>query len=197
MKKVLIFVVAFVLILVVVFFSGGLFLPTHARVERTRTIAAPPFILQATLEDLSTWPEWSAWSKEKDPAVEWTFEGDPGVGMRWSWDSEGPLKQGSLTVLESAEDVLRYQLVFIDGERRMEASDSIRLEVTSEGTLVTWSLEHEFDDLMGRWMVGLGLFDTMLGADYEKGLGNLALRFESPVESSSGDGASEDSSPGG
>ena len=111
MKKFLTFVVAFIVILLVVFFSGGLFLSSRASVERTRTIAAPPFILQATLEDLSTWPEWSAWSLERDPEAKFTFEGDPGEGMLWTWDSEGPLKKGSLTVLASSEEELRYQLV--------------------------------------------------------------------------------------
>jgi hypothetical protein len=185
MKKAFTFVVAFLLILVAVFFSGHLFLGKSTRVERSRVIAAPPFILQATLEDLSTWPKWSAWSKERDPDVEWTFEGEPGEGMHWVWESEGPLKNGTLTVLSSGEDELRYRLEFVDGERFMQAEDSIRMEVTPEGTKVTWTLDHEFDDLMTRWMVAVGVFDAMLGANYEAGLEGLAKRLETPL----GDGA--------
>ncbi|MEO2146166.1 MAG: SRPBCC family protein [bacterium] len=197
MKKALTFFIAFILILVVVFFSGGLFLSKTARVERSRIIAAPPFILQATLEDLSTWPEWSAWSNERDPEAKWTFEGDPGLGMKWSWDSEGPLKQGSLTVLASSEDELRFQLVFIDGEQSMEAKDSIRLVPTPEGTKVTWSLDLEFDELMPRWMVAIGAFDAMLGGDYEIGLEGLAKRLETAAESSSGTDQEQEPAAGG
>ncbi len=54
MKKAFTFVVAFLLILVAVFFSGHLFLVKSTRVKRARVIAAPPFILQATLVELST-----------------------------------------------------------------------------------------------------------------------------------------------
>jgi hypothetical protein len=117
--------------------------------------------------------------------------------MKWSWDSEGPLKQGSLTVLASSEDEMRFQLVFIDGEQRMEAQDSIRLVPTSEGTRVTWSLDAEFDELMPRWMVAVGAFDAMLGGDYEIGLEGLARRLETADESSSGTHPEQDPPAGG
>ena len=133
--------------------------------------------VQAVVEDLSTWPEWSAWNKERDPQAEWSFEGEPGAGMRWSWQSEGPLGTGSLTVTGSTPERVDFQLRFEDSSGLMEASDAMVLTPTEEGTQVTWAMDHTFDPLLLRWIVQLGVFDAMLGADYEAGLTGLGERL--------------------
>ncbi len=163
--------------LLLLFFGGGMALSGQARVERTALVEAPPFAVQAVVEDLSTWPEWSAWNKERDPQAEWSFEGEPGAGMRWSWQSEGPLGTGSLTVTGSTPERVDFQLRFEDSSGLMEASDSMVLMPTEEGTQVTWAMDHTFDPLLLRWIVQLGVFDAMLGADYEAGLTGLGERL--------------------
>ena len=163
--------------LLLLFFGGGMALSGQARVERTALVAAPPFAVQAVVEDLSTWPEWSAWNEARDPQAEWSFEGEPGAGMRWSWQSEGPLGTGSLTVTGSTAERVDFQLRFEDSSGLMAASHSMVLTPTEEGTQVTWAMDHTFDPLLLRWIVQLGVFDAMLGADYEAGLAGLGERF--------------------
>ena len=163
--------------LLLLFLGGGMALSGQARVERTALVAAPPFAVQAVVVDLSTWPEWSAWNEARDPQAEWSFEGEPGAGMRWSWQSEGPLGTGSLTVTGSTAERVDSQLPCEDSSGLMEAGDSMVLTPTEEGTQVTWAMDHTFDPLLLRWIVQLGVFDAMLGADYEAGLAGLGERF--------------------
>ena len=98
--------------------------------------------------------------------------------MRWSWASEGPLGTGSLTVLGSTLERVDFELRFEDASGPMVARDAMVLVPTEDGTEVTWAMEHTFDPLLLRWIVQLGVFDAMLGADYEGGLVGLAARFQ-------------------
>ena len=178
MKTLLKVLLGLLAVLLLLFFGGGMALSGEARVERKGLVPAPPFAVQAVVEDLSTWPEWSSWNQERDPQAEWSFEGEPGEGMRWSWASEGPLGTGSLTVLGSTPERVDFELRFEDASGLMVAQDSMLLVPTEDGTEVTWSMEHTFEPLLLRWIVQLGVFDAMLGADYEGGLVGLAARFQ-------------------
>lgn len=182
MKTLLKVLAGLFLVLLLVFFAGGSMLGGEVRVERSGVVPAPPFMVQATLEDLSTWPEWSAWNKEVDPQAEWSFEGEPGPGMRWSWTSEGPLGTGNLLVIESSEDRVVYEVSFDAGEEMMVIRDEILLAPTPEGTEVRWIMDTSFDDTMFKWLVALGLFEEMLGSNYETGIAGLQARLAATEE---------------
>ena len=78
LKTVLIVVV----VLLVVLLGVGFLAPNRLTVERSVVIAAEPAAVHVHLNDIKTWPEWSAWTKEKDPTAKWEFSGAAsGVGQ--------------------------------------------------------------------------------------------------------------------
>ena len=50
--------------------------PADFRVVRSRTVAAPPEVVHAYVNDFHKWPEWSPWEK-LDPAMKREFSGAP------------------------------------------------------------------------------------------------------------------------
>ena len=65
LKNVLIVLVLLLLALTVV----GFVAPNTIRVERTIEIATQPAAVHVHLADLKTWPEWSAWTQDRDPTA--------------------------------------------------------------------------------------------------------------------------------
>ena len=56
--------------LVAIFVVVGLLLPSTWHVERAITINAPPQYAFTKIVDLRTWPDWTVWTKERDPSAE-------------------------------------------------------------------------------------------------------------------------------
>ena len=81
MQKLLIFL----LLLVVVFFGAGMFLPSQIHVERSIVINRPAATVFTLLNSYRTFNRWSPWAQQ-DPGAVFTFSGpDSGVGARMSW----------------------------------------------------------------------------------------------------------------
>jgi hypothetical protein len=161
-------------------------------VERETTIAATPVAVHATVGDLTTWPEWSAWNTQKDPEVKFTFsEPASGVGAVWEWNSPGPLKSGSLTLTRSSvAEGVHYDLVFEDGGREYRSTGSLVFAADGAGTKVTWTNGGQLDGVVEK-LFGL-LMDAMMGPDFEAGLRGLKSR----LEGSASDEAAPDAAPG-
>ena len=58
--------------------------PSEVRVERTATIAAPPAVVFAQVNDFHKWEAWSPWAK-LDPAAKVTFEGGKATKAVLNW----------------------------------------------------------------------------------------------------------------
>ncbi|HRF76833.1 MAG TPA: hypothetical protein PLB46_09695, partial [Chitinophagales bacterium] len=64
----------------------GIFIPSKYRFIRTTTIDADRRKVFNTIDDLTTWKEWSAWSKNKDPKIDITYgEKTSGNGASMQW----------------------------------------------------------------------------------------------------------------
>jgi len=179
MKKLLIVL----LVLVVAFVGGAYLLPAQFEVSRSVVIAADRSEIHPPLADLRTWPEWSAWTKERDPEAEWSFEGGSGAGQVWQWT--GPeLGNGKLT-LESVTpgDGVEYGIAFTDPD--MEGEGVITIEPAGDGHAVTWISRGDLgNNPLFRWM-GL-MMDGMLGGDLETGLQGLKQRVEDGASAPAG-----------
>ena len=174
-KKILIGIVGFLVLLA----AASYLLPGTYHVERKTVVAAEPAAVYATLTDLETWPDWTAWSREADPDCEWTFSGDKhAIGHRMVWEGkvhgQGDMKFTALTPAEA----LRYDTIFDNGQ--FHSSGGFDLAAVDGGTEVTWFFGGESGmNPIGRWMV---LFmDTMVGPDFEAGLAGLAARHGAAV----------------
>lgn len=171
LKKILIFILGLVALLLLIAF----FLPSSFNVERSVTINAPVDEVYNNVADFNNYLTWNPWSK-MDPEAQNTITGEgKGVGASWSWDGK-VVGKGSLTYTSLQElKSVASKLVFTS-PRQSEANDLWTFETTSGGTKVTWTMSGELSYPIERY-VGM-MMDGMLGKDLENGLANLKEKCE-------------------
>jgi len=179
MKKVLIGV-AIALVLAVGGLLGAAALqPDELRVERSATIEATPEQISPLCTDLKAWADWNPWH-ELDPDMELTYsEPSSGVGASYSWDGNEDAGKGSMKITKIEPHRVEYDLVF---EEPFEDTATVIIEFEPEQsdparTKVTWRMEGE-NNFMAKIMFLFMDMDALLGADFEKGLKNLAAEVE-------------------
>jgi effector-binding domain-containing protein len=156
---------------VVLFAAVGWFLPQTAHVERSIAVDAPPATVFTVLNGFRQFNRWSPWA-DIDPNATSSYEGpEAGVGARMSWSGNAEVGTGSQEILESAPySKVKVRLVLGDFPGAFTASYLLSPE--GSGTKVTWAFDGDYGgNVIGRYF-GL-LADSMLGPDYEKGLGRL------------------------
>lgn len=177
MKKIVLGVLGLFALLIVGLVAAASFQPDVTHVERSQVIRASPSALMPQLTDMKQWVQWSPWEKI-DPDVKWTFS-DPaaGKGAWYEWQGNEEVGKGKMEVAEVTDDSVRYGLHFIE-PFESEADVTISLAPHAEGTEVLWAMDSRNTFFSKMFMVFMD-FDAMLGADFEKGLQNLANRVES------------------
>lgn len=181
-KPILFGLVALLLLLTLI----GLFLPSAAHVERSVSIAAPPAAVYEIVNDLHRFNEWSPWF-EKDPKAKYTYSGpESGAGSRLDWSSGvSSVGTGSQEIVEAVPDQrVRTRLDFGD---QGHGEYTLAIAPEGAGSRVTWAFDTSFGyNLFGRYF-GLAM-DSIVGAEYEHGLGKLrALAEAGPVAASGGE----------
>ena len=140
-------------------------------VERSIVVHVSPERVFPLVSDLRKFKEWNPWHA-RDPLTEYHFEGPAsGTGAIMRWDSsDAEVGSGIQTIVESRPpEFVRSRLEFAG---KGHASSSFVISTDPEGSMVTWSLDSNFDDkLFGRYF-GLVL-EYLIGKDYETGLANL------------------------
>lgn len=146
--------------------------PAEFRIARSATIAAPPSVVFAQVNDLQRWPAWSPWAK-MDPAARNTYAGPPaGTGATMTWDGNKQVGEGTMTITESRPDTL---VAFrLDFRRPFQATNTAEFTFQPKGdqTVVTWSMSGVNNFLFK----AVGLFlntDKMVGPQFEQGLADL------------------------
>ena len=164
-------------VLIGVLFAVGLVLPKTAHVERSIAINAPPVMVFTVLNGFRQFDRWSPWA-DIDPNAKTTIEGpEAGVGAKMSWSGNAEVGSGSQEILESTSPShIKVRLTFGDFGGDFIATYTLTPE--GQGTKVVWSFDADYgSSVVGRYF-GL-LSDSMLGPDYEKGLGRLKAFVES------------------
>ena len=174
--KILKYALTTVLALVALLGLVGLLLPDRVHVERSIEVDANPSTVFTVLNSYKLFNQWSPWH-ERDPSTEYEYSGPrSGVEAGMTWKSEQrDVGAGRQKIVESeAYDHITVQLNF---EGQGDATASYEIEAVNGGAEITWTLDTEFGyNLVGRYF-GL-MFDKWVGADYEKGLGNLKRLVE-------------------
>lgn len=178
LKKVLIGVAAFVLILVVVIAMR----PSELRVARSATVAAPAPAVFAQVNDFRKWGAWSPYEK-LDPAMRKTYAGaGAGMGAIYSWAGNSQAGEGRATIVESRpNELVKIQLDFL---KPMEGNAVAEFAFKPEGerTQVTWTLVSQCNFIAKA--LGLVLdMDKMVGNQFEEGLADLRKTVETTVKS--------------
>ena len=168
-------IVLIVLLLPVLLLIVSLFLPSKYHVERSVVIKAPISAIFPLINNPSRWPEWTAWTKDKDPTLAFAYSGPTeGAGAASDWTSQ---KMGSGSMKFTSADPqkgVRFDLSFDGG--KFQSKGALLLDPIGDSTKVTWSNDGELGgNPIFRY---LGLFmDKMVGRDYEEGLEKLRRKI--------------------
>ncbi|MEM9146189.1 MAG: SRPBCC family protein [Pseudomonadota bacterium] len=153
-------------------------MPSEIAVSRSTLIERPPADVFPHVNDLRAFQAWSPWA-ELDPDAMITFSGaESGVGQSMTWSSENEQVGNGRQMITASEENRRVATALDFGDMGMATSE-IRLTPENEGqaTRVDWAFETDMGlNPIARWM-GL-MMDGWVGADYERGLGNLKRQLE-------------------
>ncbi len=162
---------ATVLFLVVV--AVAFLLPGDYRVERSTLVQAPIDVVRSRIADLSTWPQWSAWSRTGDPSCE--FELQPSSGaLEWQGDVHGHWRIAFAG--GAPNERLEHELASYEGEHAVRSRGTIDLVAQGGATRVTWTVEGHMPREPVQRLVGF-LMDGALGPKFEQSLDGLARSF--------------------
>jgi uncharacterized protein YndB with AHSA1/START domain len=146
--------------------------PADFRIQRTATIAAPPSVVFAQVNDFHKWEAWSPWAK-MDPAAKNTFEGPTeGVGSGFRWAGNNQVGEGAMAILESKPgELVRIKLEFI---KPFQATNTAEFTFAPEGngTRVTWTMSGK-NNFMGKAFGLIMNCDKMVGGQFEQGLASM------------------------
>jgi hypothetical protein len=172
LKKILLAVGLLLLVLLIV----SQLLPSQYHVERSVVIAAKADAIHPWINNLKKWPEWSAWTAAKDPTLVYNYEGpEEGVGAISKWDAK-KMGEGSMKLTESdPAKWVKFDLSFDHG--KYLSKGTFTFEPAGDGTKVTWGMDGNVSrNPMDRYFSLL--MDSMIGKDFEEGLGNLKQKVE-------------------
>lgn len=146
--------------------------PPDFKITRSATIAAPPAIVFAQVNDFHNWNSWSPWAK-MDPAAKSAFEGpSSGTGAGFTWDGNSKVGTGRMTITESRpNDLIRIKLDFIkpfEGHNIAEFS----FKPEAGGTVLTWSMSGR-KAFIPKVMCLFMNMDKMVGGNFEQGLASI------------------------
>ena len=146
--------------------------PSRFRIMRSRTMAAPPEILHAFVNDFHKWTEWSPWEK-LDPNLQREYTGPPaGVGASYHWVGNNKVGEGRMTITESqAPDSVIMRLEFL---KPWKATNTTQFEFVPDGSgaIATWAMTGDHNFMLKAVNLLMNM-DKMVGPDFEKGLANL------------------------
>ena len=165
----ILFTVAAIVVVLIVVIARQ---PDEFRVTRRSSIAAPPAVVFAQVNDLHKWQAWSPWERI-DPALKRTFEGpSAGTGAIFRWAGNNKAGQGSMTITESRpSDLIRVRLEFL---KPFKATNTAEFTFKPEGnqTVVTWSMFGRKNFASKAFGVFINM-DRFVGGDFEKGFATM------------------------
>ena len=175
------------LALVVIVLGVGIFAvvvamqPSHYRVERSATMNAPAQVVFNQVNDFHKWDAWSPWAK-LDPNMKTSFEGAPaGTGAIYSWTGNSDVGEGRMTITDSKPaDSIKIKLDFI---KPFAATNATVFSFKPQGnqTAVTWTMDGD-NNFIGKAFCLFMNMDKMVGADFEKGLGQMKAVAEKAAQ---------------
>jgi carbon monoxide dehydrogenase subunit G len=167
-----------VIVILVIFIAVQ---PSSFRVERAATVAAPPEVVFAQINDFHNWQAWSPWA-QLDPDMKLTYDGpEAGQGARYAWTGNKKAGEGRMEIIESRPaELIKINLEFI---KPFAAKNLTEFTFTPAGdaTKVTWAMSGD-NGFMGK---AFGLFmkmDKLVGGDFEKGLASIKQISEKAVK---------------
>lgn len=144
---------------------------------RSTTIAAPPAVVHALINDFHRWEAWSPW-EDVDPDLRRAYSGsDSGVGARYDWQGNRKAGAGSMQITSSSAERIGVDLHFT---KPIKADNEIEFVLTpvGQGTKVDWVMRGNntgFAAVFAKVMPT----EKLVGKDFDKGLARLKRAAES------------------
>ncbi len=152
--------------------------PPTFRIERSVSIAAPPFAIYSHVDDFRRWQEWSAW-EALDPSMTRTFSAAQATpGATYQWVGNRKVGEGRMTLLSmDPQRSIAIKLEFL--KPRQDAS-TMTMTLVPHGprTRVVWVMEGQKNFLAKLVCLFVDL-DKLVGGDFERGLAQLKQLVES------------------
>ncbi len=170
---ILLFIAGFFALIIIL----GLFIPSKYRFSRTTTIDADKKKVFNTIDDLTTWPKWSAWSPEKDKNIDITFgEKTSGNGATMTWKGTSMGKGNMQIDATDPYNTIHMTALFNKGLFKMNFTFTIQ-SVSENSIDVTWAVTGRtkrggFAKILGRMLI------KAMGRDMETALKILKLYCE-------------------
>lgn len=146
-------------------------------VTRTELIAAPAEQIYPLIVDLHEWRKWSPW-EGLDPHLDRTYSGpQAGPGAGYAWSGNRKAGKGTMKVADVTEPSRVAVDVAFEKPMKSTSTSVFTLAPRDAMTEVTWTMTGPHS-LFSRIAAPLGLFDRMIGKDFEKGLAALKSTVE-------------------
>lgn len=164
-----------IVVLALIFFVGGMFLPKTYSVNRSIVINAPDSVIYKNIADFNEFTKWNPWSK-MEPTAKITVSGpvaQPGHLYEWVGDKTGT---GQMLIKSVTPNQLAViELKFI---KPMENTAETSFDITKDGNgnKVTWTMGGECTTTFSKWTSLM--MDKMIGKDFESGLQSLKEKSE-------------------
>jgi hypothetical protein len=146
--------------------------PGEWTIQRRGAVPAAPAKVFPYMDDLHKFLEWSPWAK-LDPAMKLNFGGPAsGSGANFSWEGNGKVGAGKLTITESRpNDLVRCRFDF---SKPMRCTNTHEFALKPEGpqTIVTWTMKGNAPFYFKLILVFVSA-DRMMGDNLESGLVSL------------------------
>jgi uncharacterized protein YndB with AHSA1/START domain len=146
--------------------------PGTFRVERARTIQAPPEKVYDLIHDFQQWAAWSPYEK-LDPAMKKSYAGAPrGTGAVYEWSGNRKAGQGRMEITESSP--ASKVTIKLDFLKPFEGHNTAEFILQPEGnaTQITWATYGPLSRI-GKVMSLFFSMDNLVGRDFETGLANI------------------------
>ena len=166
-KKIVIWILGIVLVLVII----GFFLPKTYKVERSVYIKAKPELIYDLTSNFNKWKLWIPWTRAIDSTAVFSLEGKEGqLGSVWKWEGK-VLGNGQMTATEFVPaQLFAYDLAFDKG--KYKSKGRITIETAADSCKVSWIDEGDLGYNPVNRYFGL-MMDKMMGPDFEKGMKKL------------------------
>lgn len=153
MNRIIEFVISIVIV-ILLFILVGVFLPSHAHVERSVELANPMSQVYDMLNGFKRYNAWQPWAAV-DPRAQYMREGpDFGVGAKIKWTSwEKRVGNGQLEIVDS-QPGKSIKMALVNDWRGENKSFTLNLETNSQtnATTVTWMVDVDYGwNLFGRY----------------------------------------------
>jgi uncharacterized protein YndB with AHSA1/START domain len=151
--------------------------PDTFRVERTVSIQAPPEKIFPLINDFHSWGSWSPYEK-LDPTMKKTYSGAAsGQGAVYEWAGNSKAGAGRMEIVETAPP--SQVQIKLDFSKPFESHNVTEFTLEPQGstTNVTWAMQGPCP-YISKVMTVFVSMDSLVGKDFETGLGNLKALAE-------------------